>query len=160
MSHINITKYFVGAVVFTVIAYWQSSSWLIECNNGGRVSICYSCGDLQGRVVILRHIFNQHIHSLPVALYQCQWAMTEPPSVLSVLRESPKYLSRHGDSSVRLYLLVSRLAWELSMVEVEDQVFPVFLFFSLLCSFSLFSLHVCKLYWATLSQPLYISSDR
>lgn len=61
--------------------------------------------------------------------------MTEPPTVLSVLRESPKYLSRHGDSSVRLYLPVSRLAWELSMVEVEDQVFPVFLFF-------LFSVHL------------------
>lgn len=51
--------------------------------------------------------------------------------------ESPKYLSCHSDSSVRLCLSVSWLAWELSMVGVEGQVFPVFLFF-VLSSFRFF----------------------
>lgn len=56
----------------------------------------------------------------------CKRSVTEPPSVL---RESPKYVSCHSDSSVRLCLSVSWLAWELRMVGVEGQVFPVFLFF-------------------------------
>lgn len=59
--------------------------------------------------------------------------------------ESPKYLSCHSDSSVRLCLSVSLLAWELSMVEGWRPGFSSFsfFFFFVLCSFRFFFCFVC-----------------
>lgn len=109
-----------------------SHRWLSVCNFWGRFRTVLW---YRGRSQIGPYLVSVFV---PVPEYY-DWASQ------CLACESPKYLSCHSDSSVRLCLSVSWLAWELSMVGVEGQVFPVFLIF-VLSSFRFFFFVCANMY--------------